>query len=110
MNNKPKEAIDVIKGIRSWQESGGMVNPPHSEKEWTKAIDTVVKELEKPTYTAEDMEDFAEWCANSPYAFLPDGKWAIIYGNGIVTTAQLRELWEIENNKSVSSENNQKLK
>ena len=25
------------------------------------AIDTVVKALEKPTYTAEDMEAFAEW-------------------------------------------------
>ena len=47
MNDKLKESIDVIKGMRSWQESGDMVNPPHSTKEWNKAIDTVVAEVEE---------------------------------------------------------------
>ena len=57
MNDKLKEVIDVIKRIRSWQESGDMVNPPHSTKEWKKAIDTVVAELEKPLPTLEQSDD-----------------------------------------------------
>ena len=96
MNDKLKESIDVIKGMRSWQESGDMVNPPHSTKEWNKAIDTVVAEVEKPTYTAQDMEAFAEWCSENGWSIsIKKHRWVNDNGEGI-NTAQLREQWEQE--------------
>ena len=44
------------------------------------AIDTVVAEVEKPTYTVEEMEAFAEWVDNHHTVQLKTGK-------------QLREIW-----------------
>lgn len=63
------------------------------------AIDTVVAELEKPTYTAQDMEDFAEWCDDLSlyYHSAVDNIWIKMGDEGErFTTAQLREIWEKE--------------
>ena len=64
-----------------------------SDKE---AIDTVVAELEKPTYTAQDMEAFAEWCSENGWSIsIKKHRWVNDNGEGI-NTAQLREMWEQE--------------
>lgn len=62
------------------------------------AIDTVVKEVEKPAYTAEETQDFAEWCSkNKWYAFGQEEHMWYNYTKQITkTTTQLRELWEKE--------------
>jgi hypothetical protein len=62
------------------------------------AIDTLVKEVEKPTYTAEEIQDFAEWCSKNA-ELVADNEWVVYYGEGNTykaTTAQLREMWEQE--------------
>ena len=51
MNDKLEEAIEKLKWLSE------QISPSPIKE----AIDTVVKEVEKPTYTAEDMEAFAEW-------------------------------------------------
>ena len=60
------------------------------------AIDTVVSEVEKPAYTAEETQDFAEWCSkNKWYAFGQEEHMWYNYTKQITkTTTQLRELWE----------------
>lgn len=53
-----KEAIEVLKDAKY---IGSDEYASEYDREMSEAIDTVVKALEKPTYTAEDMEAFAEW-------------------------------------------------
>ena len=59
-------------------------------------------EIEKPSYTAQDMEAFAEWTSKSKWFYDDDGKWyqeeARWVDNEPVgfSTLQLRELWEQE--------------
>ena len=52
--------------------------------------------LNNTTYTAEDMESFAEWCSRKgwEYHMFEDEWWN--ERDEIKTTAQLRELWEQE--------------
>jgi len=47
-------------------------------------------------YTAEDMEAFAEWCADSLYEYIGGNRWKSYDLNRIATTTKLRELWEKE--------------
>ncbi len=50
------EAIKLIQEMKSWMPSDNK----NFDKE-REAIDTVVAEIEKPTYTAEELEGFARW-------------------------------------------------
>lgn len=73
------------------------------------AIDTVVKALEKPTYTAEDMESFAAWVSLG-YSIEPEksnGERGIVYyENGtfnyatretkLYTITDLLKIWKEE--------------
>lgn len=83
-----KEAIGVLKDYRK----GDFVG----DNDFCEAIDTVVSEVEKPTYTVDDMEAFAEWCADSLYEYIGGNRWKSYDLNRIATTAQLREMWEQE--------------
>jgi len=47
-------------------------------------------------YTADDMEAFAEWCADSLYEYIGGNRWKSYDLNRIATTTKLRELWEQE--------------
>ena len=54
--------------------------------------------LKRLTYTAEEIQDFAEWCSKNA-ELVADNEWVVYYGEGNTykaTTAQLRELWEQE--------------
>lgn len=94
------EAIKLIQEMKSWMPSDNK----NFDKE-REAIDTVVKAFEKPTYTAEDMEAFAEWCSFK-YEFNPFfNKWRksdqtfkhfVDNIDNAPTTIQLREMWEQE--------------
>ena len=88
MTSELKEAIELLKDYRK----GDFVD----DYKLCEAIDTVVKELEKPTYTAEDMEAFAEWCSENGWSIsIKKHRWVNDNGEGI-NTAQLREMWEQE--------------
>ena len=50
--------------------------------------------LKRLTYTAEDMQNFAEWCADSLYEYIGGNRWKSYDLNRIATTTHLRELWE----------------
>lgn len=39
------------------------------DREACEAIDTVIAEVEKPTYTAEDMEAFFSWATNNGWSY-----------------------------------------
>ena len=97
MNNKLKEAIEVLKKFKEWANT-----PTHGSSKYDLiklfgAIDTVVNELEKPTYTAEDMEAFAEWTAIIQWIYDPTDKcWFQKHSTETKTTTKLRELWEQE--------------
>lgn len=60
MSNKLKDAIKIVREYRKWENSWGNPNipnfSPYTDEAYQEAIDTVVAELEKPTYTAEDMD------------------------------------------------------
>lgn len=89
------KAIEVLKKLHNWLDYGaGELEPTANTV--IEAIDTVVKEVEKPAYTAEDMQDFAEWCADSLYEYIGGNRWKSYDLNRIATTTQLRELWEKE--------------
>lgn len=104
-NGQLKQAIEVLKKFKEWANT-----PTHGSSKYDLiklfgAIDTVVNELEKPTYTAEDMEAFAEWCDKSLYAFHHKSRIWVSYGMGRrITTAQLRELWEVETGRKEAPE------
>lgn len=67
------------------------------DREACEVIDTAVKELEKPTYTAEDMNDFAEWTAFMQWIYdQTDKVWFQKHSSKTKTTVQLREMWENE--------------
>ena len=54
--------------------------------------------LKRLTYTAEEIQDFAEWCSKNA-ELVADNEWVVYYGEGNTykaTTAQLREMWEQE--------------
>jgi len=85
---KLSEAIEKLKWL------GEQISPSPIKE----AIDTVVAELEKTTYTAEEIQDFAEWCSKNA-ELVADNEWVVYYGEGNTykaTTAQLREMWEQE--------------
>ena len=87
---KLNEAIEVLKERSAW------IKLHFKESTHAEAIDTVVKALEKPTYTAEDMETFAEWLSLKEYSYHPKAKiWTYGMPNR-KTTEQLREQWENE--------------
>lgn len=86
MNDKLEEAIEKLKWLSE------QISPSPIKE----AIDTVVSEVEKPTYTVDDMEAFAEWCADSLYEYIGGNRWKSYDLNRIATTAQLREMWEQE--------------
>jgi hypothetical protein len=48
------------------------------------------------TYTAEDMDSFAEWTCIDGWCYLQGAKLWVSAKNEEKTTAQLRELWEQE--------------
>lgn len=53
--------------------------------------------LKERTYTAEDMEAFAEWTAFMQWIYDHTDKcWFQKHSSETITTAQLRELWEQE--------------
>lgn len=75
-----QEAIAIIKEYREWENSWEDINTsefsPYTDETYREAIDTVVAELEKPTYTAQDMEDFRNWAHWNGYHFiLSEKKW-----------------------------------
>ena len=53
-----QEAIDQLKYLSRLTKKEDAIYFSNRDAE---AIDTVVKKLEKPTYTAEDMEEFSFW-------------------------------------------------
>lgn len=66
-------------------------------------------EIEKPSYTAQDMEAFAEWCALMEWIYDPTDKvWFQKYSTETKTTAQLRKLWEQEMDVNTSEPPNSK--
>ena len=87
MTAELKEAIEYLKEVSEMMKHGFLAE----------AIDTVVAELEKPTYTAEDMEAFAEWIDINGYKQILKGVWHrdISYQQKMTTT-QLRNQWEEE--------------
>lgn len=87
MTTELKKAIEYLKEVSEMMKHGFLAD----------AIDTVVAELEKPTYTAEDMEAFAEWIDINGYKQILKGVWNrdISYQQKMTTT-QLRNQWEEE--------------
>lgn len=59
-----KEAIEVLKDA---EYIGSAEYISEYDKRINEAIDTVVSELEKPTYTSDDMIDFAIWVKEGIY-------------------------------------------
>jgi len=59
-----KEAIEVLKDA---EYIGSAEYVSEYDKRIKEAIDTVVSEVEKPTYTAEDMVDFHRWMKEGIY-------------------------------------------
>ncbi len=90
-----KEAIEVLKKVKHWIDYGaGELEPTANAV--IEAIDTVVEHCEQKTYTAKDMETFAEWLSLKEYSYHPKAKmWTYGMANR-KTTEQLRELWEQE--------------
>lgn len=81
-----KEAIEVLKERSEWIKKH-LPESPHA-----KAIDTVVAELENPTYTAQDMEAFAEYLIGRNTEWITE-----LERNETAKT--LIELWEKEMRK-----------
>ena len=53
--------------------------------------------LKRLTYTAQDMEAFAEWTAFMQWIYDPTDKcWFQKHSRETIATAQLREIWEKE--------------
>ena len=87
---KLKEAIEKLKWL------GEQISPSPIKE----AIDTVVSEVEKPSYTAEDMVDFHRWMKEGIYK----NKVGIRYNGDFVqyiegipvtlSTEQVIKLWE----------------
>jgi len=72
---------------------------------WADAIDTVVQQLEKPTYTPADMDSFAEWCRIEGFFYEVDNKIWCNYDTEPITektTTQLREDWEAKQKGEVA--------
>jgi hypothetical protein len=95
---KLNEAIEVLKDLKRLSTIPMTLREGIDTILLNKAIDTVVAELEKPTYTAEEIQDFAEWCSKNA-ELVADNEWVVYYGEGNTykaTTAQLREMWEQE--------------
>lgn len=87
MTTELKQAIEVLKAHKDRDGLGSKVY---------EAIDTVVAELEKPTYTPAYMNSFAEWCSVNGWEYqMFEGEWWN-ERDEIKTTAQLREIWEKE--------------
>ena len=92
MNDKLEEAIEKLKWL------GEQISPSPIKE----AIDTRVAELEKPTYTAEDMQGFAEWCNTKGWYYISgDKKWFYEFtkkdrsiGYKYKSTTQLLKMWE----------------
>jgi len=102
MTDKLKQAIEVLKWHKDRDDFGSMVY---------EAIDTVVEALEKPTYTAEDMEAFAEWCSVNKWNYDVVNKEWVQYGIGenndwFLSHIELRELWEQEMDVNTSEPTN----
>ena len=60
MNAKLKEAIKIVREYRKWENSWGNPNipnfSPYTDKSYQEAIDTVVKALEKPLLTDDQIK------------------------------------------------------
>jgi len=88
-----KEAIEVLKDAKY---IGSDEYASDYDRRMKEAIDTVVEHCEQKTYTAKDMETFAEWLSLKEYSYHPKAKmWTYGMANR-KTTEQLRELWEQE--------------
>ena len=90
MNDKLEEAIEKLKWLSE------QISPSPIKE----AIDTVVSEVEKPTYTAEDMVDFHRWMKEGIYknkvGIRFNGEF-VKYIEGIpvtLSTEQVIKLWE----------------
>lgn len=82
-----KEAIEKLKWLSE------QISPSPIKE----AIDTVIAEVEKPKYMADDMEAFAEWTAFMQWIYDHTDKcWFQKHSRETITTAQLREIWEKE--------------
>lgn len=86
MTTELKEAIEYLKErvakLKKWKEDGDL----------TEAIDTVIAEVEKPKYMADDMEAFAE------YLIGRNTEWITKLQRN-ETAKTLIELWEKEMRK-----------
>lgn len=90
MNDKLEEAIEKLKWLSK------QISPSPIKE----AIDTVIAEVEKPEYMADDMEAFAEWTAFMQWIYDHTDKcWFQKHSSETITTAQLREMWENERRK-----------
>ena len=62
--------------------------------------------LKRLTYTADDMEAFAEWCyINAEWC--KENEWMLFANDGSgfkVTTTQVRERWEVETGRKEATE------
>lgn len=63
-----KEAIEVLKKLHNWIDYGaGELEPTANTV--IEAIDTVVAEVEKPKYMADDMEAFLLWASDNGWFY-----------------------------------------
>ena len=92
-----KEAIEVLKDAKY---IGSDEYVSDYDKRMNEAIDTVVSEVEKPTYTVEDMDDFAEWCMKNYKRMHDMNEYKERFDNDPsgkrYNISNLRELWKKE--------------
>lgn len=63
-----KEAIEVLKKLHNWIDYGaGELEPTANTV--IEAIDTVIAEVEKPKYMADDMEAFLLWASDNGWFY-----------------------------------------
>lgn len=68
MTDKLNEAIEVLKKVKHWIDYGaGELEPTANAV--IEAIDTVVPEVEKPKYMADDMEAFLLWASDNGWFY-----------------------------------------
>lgn len=94
------EAIKVLEELKRLSTVPIVIKSCINTKLLNEAIDTVVSEVEKPTYTAEDMVDFHRWMKEGIYknkvGIRFNGEF-VKYIEGIpvtLSTEQVIKLWE----------------
>lgn len=63
-----KEAVNVLKSHNEWRR-GHVEDMPHGPATIGEAIDTVVAEVEKPRYSAKDVQSFFSWADNNGWSY-----------------------------------------